>query len=115
MQHLGFLNKNIFRKYPFRATSEMLDNAGIAVPLSLFSGLRITTKYEYLNTYISKIVVDRNYISVSVSCLLGADVSTLGTFSGTITEDYQTLPMQAKTEFSSGFLSIGTLSSLALF
>lgn len=112
MLDVSFLNKNLFRKYPLRSTSTYISKQGVEIPLTLIGGLSISTELGKHTLYISKIVVNGNYINVTVSC--SSPAITIGYFSATITEDFQSVPMTATQDYAAGHIVFGFMNSLEL-
>lgn len=92
-----------------------MTTAGVELPLSLFCGARITARLEYLNLYIKQINISGSVISVVI---VHQDPNTLadtpiGSMSGTITADYQTLTLVSSNLLASGFLIVGSKDALS--
>lgn len=105
---VSFLNKNLFRKYPLRSSSNYISNEGVEIPLSLLSHIKITTKLDTSDVFISKIYVSGNYINITIAHKVSSSVNTyLGYFSATVTQDYQTVTMTPVQTYCSGTLILG--------
>jgi hypothetical protein len=112
--HLGFLNKNLYRKYPLRATSQLMTTTGVELPLNLLSACRITSKIDVLNIYIYSIYVKDSFINVTIAHRRddGTDL-LLGYFEGNIDIDYKSLPLKGIVNYVSGYLIIGEKIALS--
>jgi hypothetical protein len=101
--HLNFLNKNIYRRYPLRYTT----NESV-IPNSFISAIQISTIFTYKQLYISKLYFVNKYLSITIS-----DTNTLaplGCFSGLITKNYQNLILIPFIPEISGSLTTGVIS-----
>lgn len=109
---LDFLNKNMYRKYPFRSTSTHLFTNSTELPQSLISSIQLTTIFSYRKIYINKIYAKDSFISILIR-----EVDTnivLGTFSGQITEGHQLLVLEPVVTEISGSITIGNPEAVAL-
>ena len=114
MQHLGFLNKNMFRKYPLRSSSSMLCTDGTAIPLSLFAGIRIGVMRGFSDMFVSSISVQDKRISVAISSRspFPYTYTTLGFFSAVVAKDYQNVSLTPAFDHVSGNLTLGVMDAL---
>lgn len=110
--NVEFLNKNWYRKYPLRATSEYKDAYGNTLPLSLFAGANLSVYSTYVDAFINKIVIKQARINVTVSARTQTGITALGYFDAQITQSNQVLHMVAIQPFASGHLVIGDASVL---
>lgn len=113
MLHLGFLNKNLYRKYPVRAECSFTSADGVILPLNLLAGCKITTVVGYVDLFFSKIYIQGDYLNVAVSCKSGSSSFTVGYFDGLVTSDYKILNFKPFFPFMSGYLVAGETSALA--
>lgn len=107
MYHLGFLNKNCFRKFPFRQSSQMVDENGMEMPLSLIVGFKLTTLKEHLDIFISKIVIQNDVFSCEISSKVDDENIVIGYCRDKITQDYQSLFVHALNDTTGGVLIVG--------
>ena len=110
MLTLDFLNKNMYRKYPLRASCNTVFTNGTQLSNSLITSMQISSILDYLDLFVSKIHVSKNFISVTI-CRY-SDELTVGTFSGTVLTDFDVVPLFSDFNFISGSLTIGTLEVL---
>lgn len=103
---LDFLNKNMYRKYPLRASSQSVFTNGTVMPLALITSAQITTTYNYSQIYISQIYVNGDYINITIQ--EAAYGLTLGCFSGNITSYQQILTLQPFNDVATGTITISS-------
>ena len=107
--HLEFLNKNLYRKYPFRSGSSMKTSLGIDIPQDLLAGASITTGAGATDVYISKIYCKGGFLNLTISTSEGV----LGCFSGKVVNNYQSLLFTPFIKQVSGFMLAGTPEAVA--
>lgn len=108
--HLDFLNKNMYRKYPIRATSTHIFTDGTEFLQSILVALQVSVPYAYRSLYISKVFVKQSYISITLR-----DVATdlpIGCFSGTLSSNFQVIPMTSFINTVSGTITFGNIDAL---
>jgi len=108
--HLDFLNKNMYRKYPFRASSTHVFTNSQVLPQELIVSAQISAPYTYRKIYVSKVYAKNRFVSVVINDY-ATDIA-LGAFSGKITSQFQTLTLEPYVSTVSGKLVIGALSAL---
>lgn len=111
-QNLDFLNKNMYRKYPIRATSTYFFQNGQELPLSLISSIQVTTTYANRRVYISKVYAKSGYVSVLLREYATGIV--LGSFQGVITQANQVLTLEPAIANVSGTITIGDPAAIDL-
>lgn len=109
---LDFLNKNMYRKYPLRATSTHLFTNGGALPQPLITSIQISTVFTQTDIYISKIYAKNGYVSVLLRDV--SDGSALGSFSGAVTGQQQVLQLESLVNTMSGSITIGDPAAIDL-
>ena len=115
MRQADFLNKNTLRNYPLRGDSSLVSDAGVKMPLAVFTGAQFSTTAEYPFLYISKVYVKDGYINVLVSSIVASVATPVGYFDGRIKEDYQTLKMTAIAPAAYGAIILGPMDTFTGF
>lgn len=110
MTNLDFLNKNMYRKYPFRASCDLTFTDGRACPQELITSVQISTIYGHHTLFVSKIFVSSDFISVTINDYI--DGAVLGCFSSKINSDYQAITLQPKVSYISGNMTVGLKTDL---
>lgn len=108
--HLDFLNKNMYRKYPFRGTSTHLFENGQVMPQELIVSAQISAPYAYRKIYVSKVYVKDKFVSIVINNY--ATGLALGSFSGVISSNFQTLLLEPYDNQVSGKIVIGPIVAL---
>jgi hypothetical protein len=108
---LDFLNKNMYRKYPIRATSSHVFTDSVELPQSLITSAQITTTYNHKNIYIYKIYAKNGYVSVLIRDY--DDDTVLGSFSGYVTGNQSALTLAPSVKNLSGAITIGDITAIA--
>lgn len=110
LQYLDFLNKNQFRRFPFKSGTTLTSMEGRVIPDALFNGVSITIvnsqSRDDQRVYLRQLYVRAPYISAVFSTFSG---SILGVFSGELGEDISNLKITQFSSTSSGMLSVGTV------
>lgn len=109
---LDFLNKNKFRRFPFRAETTLTTVDGKILSNELIVGMSITTNITRNNLYISQIFVKDQLINIVLSYTSDGDSFSLGRFVGTITEDYSVLYLEQFERFVNGILILGSTEEI---
>jgi hypothetical protein len=109
---LDFLNKNRFRRFPFKAETTLKAINGKTFNNDLIVGLSISTTIDRKNLYINQIYVKDRYISIVLSATVAEKTISLGKFSGAIVEDYSVLYLEQFERFVSGTLIIGSMEDI---
>lgn len=99
---LEFINKNQFRRFPFRAGVSLLSNEGVAIPDTLIADISITTRFGQHDVHVSQLWRNATNFSVSVS----AGTQCLGRFSGTLGSVPQEIQLERFTKFVDGHVII---------
>jgi hypothetical protein len=107
---LDFLNKNMYRKYPIRATSTHEFEDGSAFPQDVITSIQISVPYTYNKLYISKVYALNRYLSVTVNDY--ATDNAVGAFSAKITSKFQIIPLTPFIDQISGNLTVGSLDGI---
>lgn len=104
---LDFLNKNMYRKYPFQDTCTLVSSDGSVLPQGLITSIQLSTKYNTHELYVSKIVVTQKYVSITVNN--AADDAPIGCFAGRVLKDFEILPFKVFSNYSyvSGNATLG--------
>ena len=117
---LDFLNKNQFRKYPFKADSTLTaDNgysikSGLVVALGITTALGVAYTIDRPNIFLSQIFVKSGYVTFTISSLQSSgSILCLGSFSGTPTSNFYNLPFTPYQKYVSGNLMVGDISILS--
>lgn len=113
MLDVSFLNKNMYRRYPLRSTSTMTSDQGVEIPLTLVAGLSLSTVLGNHTLYISKIIVNGDYINVTISSY-GSPSVTLGYFSAMLTDDFQNVALTSVQNYAAGHIVFGFKNTLSL-
>lgn len=108
-----FLNKNWYRKYPLRASSDYQDVYGTFLPLSLFAGAGLSVYLDFVDVFINKIVIQGQHINVTVASRTQTGVVALGYFDAEITQSNQVLNLNSIHPWASGHLIIGDQAALS--
>ena len=103
--HTDFLNKNMYRKYPLRATSSHIFIDGTELSQKLLTSAQISTIYGFHDLYISKIFGRDGFLSITVRDAITG--KAVGVFNGTIVSDYQILPLTPFFSYVSGSITVG--------
>lgn len=103
--HLDFLNKNLFRKYPLRASSTHVFENGQILPEKLIASMQISVPGVYSKLYVSKVYCGNGLLSVTINEY--ATETPIGTFRGLVTSKYQVLPLESFLDSASGNLVVG--------
>jgi hypothetical protein len=111
---LDFLNKNMFRRFPFRAETSLTAVNGKKISNNLIVGMSITATLDRQDLYISQIFVMGNFIDLVLSCRVDGKNVSLGRFYGTVTEDYSVLYLEQFERFINGILILGSTYELSL-
>jgi hypothetical protein len=109
-------NKNQFRKLPLKSTSSFTSDDGYQVTDDIIVNCSITTIYGRHRVYIKQIFVKASEVKIAIASFDPASEIpdlVLGVFSGTITEDFTTIYLTPFVRNVSGYLTIGSLASLA--
>ena len=109
---LDFLNKNRFRRFPFKAETSLTSINGQTLSNDLIVGLSITTILNRENIHISQIYVKDQFISIVLSAIVNDKQLSLGRFVGTVLEDYSVLYLEQFEKFINGILIIGSVSEV---
>jgi hypothetical protein len=110
---IELLNKNMFRKYPLRASATFVSSSGEQFPLGVFSSLRLTVPYVHRNVGVSSAYYFSRVFSVTITCL---DTSEpLAYFRGVVSSDFATLSAIPLVRGVSGSLICGALSAFEGF
>ena len=108
MINVSFLNKNLYRKYPLKATSSYVSIENNTLPLAFLSGGKFTTVVNRTELYIRKIVVNQNSVSVSIAVDLGGgNFETFGYINSLITTDFQTVNIIPVAKYAGGIIVFG--------
>ena len=113
--YLDFLNKNMYRNYPLKASSSGMSIDSELLPDTIITSMRVTITNDigYSKLYISKVAIKGRYISVVINDY--ASETALGTFSKLVSTDYDTINLTPYLSTVSGILTIGKLENLAQF
>jgi hypothetical protein len=109
---LDFLNKNRFRRFPFKAETTLKAINGKTLNNDLIVGLSISTITDRQNIHISQVYVKDQYISIVLSATVNEKLISLGRFAGTILEDYSVLYLEQFERFINGTLIIGSVDDV---
>jgi len=109
---LDFLNKNRFRRFPFKAETSLTSINGQVLSNDLIVGLSVTTSANNSNIHISQIYVRDQFISAVLSATNNGKQIGLGRFVGTILEDYSVLYLEQFERFINGILIIGSVDEI---
>ena len=104
---MNFLNKNIYRRYPVRATSSLNDPLAGTLPDSVITDCKLTTTVGDAEVYLQQVTLSGNYITVTVA----STQRTLGVFRATVTQDYQTVSLEPFIAEAAGTLTLGLAST----
>ncbi len=110
--NLAFLNKNLFRKYPFQASASLISTSGVEIPLDLIASVSIAIPLTLSNLYMEQLILNNGTVSISFAHWSGTAATTIGCFTGVITEDFQTLELESFVPFASGFLVMGGVTNI---
>jgi hypothetical protein len=110
MNALDFLNKNMYRKYPIRATCDMTFIDGTLLPQDVLTGMQISTIYGKHDLFISKVSATEGYISVVINDV--TDGAALGCFAGKVLSDFSIIPFTSYVSYMSGSMTTGKKTSL---
>jgi len=115
--NLDFLNKNLYRRYPFRVGAELLSVNGLTLPDDVISSCSITTQLAINNLWIPSITIRNGFVSVVVEHYDSNpdDCVVIGTFTGQITDDLQSLRMTPFLGSVDGYMIFGAASNIALY
>ncbi len=93
-----------------RASCNTVFTNGQYLPSGLLTSMQISSIKTHLNLFISKVFASKNFISVTINKV--EDESVVGVFSGTVTKDFDVVPLSSTLTFISGNLTIGNLETL---
>lgn len=109
---LDFLNKNRFRRFPFKSETSLTSVNGQVLSNDLIVGLSLSTISNRSNIHISQIYVRDQFISAVLSSTSNGKQIALGRFVGTILEDYSVLYLEQFERFVNGILIIGSVDEI---
>ena len=109
---LDFLNKNKFRRFPFRGETALTSVDGRTLSNELIVALSVSTTINRANLYISQIFVKDQFIDLVLSTVTNNINISLGRFSGTVIEDYSILYLEQFEKFTNGILTIGSANAI---
>lgn len=109
---LDFLNKNRFRRFPFKAETSLTSVNGQVLSNDLIVGLSISTTLNRTNLHISQIYVKNQFISIVLSAVVNDKLLGLGRFVGSVFEDYSVLYLEQFEKFVNGFLIVGSIDEV---
>jgi hypothetical protein len=107
---LNFENKNQFRKYPFKQTSDLITVDGRTIPDDLIVNCSVTSTLGRHRLYIKQVCYNSGRVKIAITSLL--DDVTLGVFEGLVSSDFTTLKLTPFVRFVSGTITIGSVNSL---
>ena len=105
---LDFLNKNKYRRFPFRADTALTSENGRVLGNDLLVGASLSIAGTRENLHISQIWVKDQYIDIVLSCTQGNHLVSLGRFAGEIVEDYSVLYLEQFERFVNGTITFGS-------
>ena len=108
-------NKNQYRKLPLKSSCNFTSDDGYVIPDDLIVNCSITTIYGRHKIYIKQVFFKDTQVRITISAASqepeGADVP-LGVFTGVVNEDFTTITLTPFVRNVSGFLTIGSHTSL---
>jgi hypothetical protein len=110
---LDFLNKNKYRRYPFRAETSLQAEDGRTLSNSLIVAASFSLTGARSNLRIGQIYVKDQFIDILLCCTYENRTVSLGRFSGTVVEDYSVLYLEQFERFVSGTLTLGGADLIA--
>jgi hypothetical protein len=110
---LDFLNKNKYRRYPFRAETSLQAEDGRTLSNSLIVAASFSLTGARSNLRIGQIYVKGQFIDILLCCTYENRTVSLGRFSGTVVEDYSVLYLEQFERFVSGTLTLGGADLIA--
>jgi hypothetical protein len=105
---LDFLNKNKYRRYPFRADTALTSENGRVLGNDLLVAASFSVAGVRENLHISQIWVRGQFIDLVLSCTVGDRLVSLGRFAGEIIEDYSVLFLEQFERFVNGTITFGS-------
>lgn len=107
---LDFLNKNMYRKFPFRMECDLMLDNGATLPQSIITSMQVTVPYGKHKIFAYKISYSANHVSLVIS-----DYATnqhLGVFTAKLTKDFQVVKLTPFLPTTAGSLTIGRREDL---
>lgn len=107
---LNRLNKNKYRKYPFKQSSSCISQSGELLSDKVIIDISIASVYGKHRIYVPQIYKNNNYIQIAIASVF--DGSLLGVFSGEIIEDYVSLYLTPYVKNISGIITLGDITNI---
>jgi hypothetical protein len=113
--NLDFLNKNLYRRYPFQQGTSLLSNNGLELPNDLIASVSLTTQLATSNLFVSQATLRNGYVSVTVQHYDAEsdDSVVIGTFSAQITQDFQAVRLTAFVPGADGYMVFGGVTNIS--
>ncbi len=109
---LEFLNKNQFRRYPFKAETSLVSLDGDQLSNELIVGMSLSTTSERTGLYVSQVITGDGSITVAVSSFVDGAELCLGRFNGAVSENFSVLVLESFVPFVSGTMIVGSAKEL---
>lgn len=111
--HLDFLNKNMYRKYPIHSYSNLKSIENVDVPVNLLTGMSVSAPFTNSLVYISFIFAYSTFVNVVLSDQMSG--KTVGSFTVVLTQDFQPVPLVPFESGYSGQMITGELKNWLSF
>ena len=108
MEHLDFLNKNLYRRYPIRQDSSLISVSDLQLPDNIFCGARFTATISQTTLFISSVSFRNGQIKLTIS----TPAAIVGCGACTITHDYQRLVITSLVAGFDGYVIFGLKDSI---
>ena len=109
-------NQNQYRRYPIKQGGRFCSTDGFIVPDAAIVNCRITSIYGKHRLYIKQIFYKDGIIKIAIATISDTpadDDIAVGVFSGTLTEDFITIPLIPFTPYVSGSMTLGSIAVLS--
>jgi len=111
-EYLDFLNKNVYRNYPFQGSCSLTAQNGKVLADNTIIDASITTTSSYPRVVAQQVYVRSGYVAISFGDFTSG--THLGVAQGSIVSDYTTLAIVAATGVAfGGSVTVGFLENLA--